>query len=114
MPRMKPFLAALLVAGGVAFGYALKPAPGAGETLQVEVGIDFGPVARSSIRKTLRLPKGATALSATQAAATVKLGLACCEPQDVDGIDGVVNWGNGKVYFFRTWGGIPESLQVFA
>jgi len=57
--------------------------------IRVQVTIDFGPANKPTLFKVVDVPDGATVLDATKIVASVTQAFVCCDPKDVESINGV-------------------------
>jgi len=57
-------------------------------TFPVTVTVDFAPLGRASVVRSIRVWKGSTVVDALRKASDVTQGTVCCDPQDVESIGG--------------------------
>ncbi len=70
----------------VFFGWVLAASA---DAFHVQVEVDFGPIGKPTLRKSVEVKEGNTALDATKMAVPLKQAFVCCDPEDVETIDGV-------------------------
>ncbi len=81
--------------------------------ISVDVEIDFGPMEKPAVKRTVRIPEGSTALDATRAAAAVRTGLACCDPLDIDAINGVASDPENEGWWLYEYNGHKGPVSAY-
>jgi hypothetical protein len=75
-------LAGILLLAAAAFSFVRAL------TIPITVTVDFGPLGREGIVRSIRVWKGSTVLDALRKVSDVTQGTVCCDPQDVESIGG--------------------------
>lgn len=108
-------IAAFAAGAAMVFGAAswrdARRAPDARE-ISVEIAVDFGPLNKPPVTRTVRVPEGATVLSATRAAADVRTAFVCCDPEDVLSINGVACDPENEGWWLYEYNGLKGPVSA--